>query len=248
MKRLLKNLIVKSCPNAIKRIFYEENARFYKTTQHTEFASLSYSQEGEDLILRRFFGKRKDIFYVDIGAHHPFRFSNTYIFYQSGGRGINVDPLPGAMILFDEHRGRDINLEIAIANKEQSLTYHLFEEAALNGFSKELSEQRRNLANSKLIGIENIETYKLTTVLDRYMPKNQPIDFMSVDVEGFDLQVLQSNDWSRYRPMYVLAEELHEIISPSLEETNVTSFLSAHRYEVVARTVNTLIFKDTTKD
>ena len=74
----------------------------------------SYSQEGEDRILQRLFENQTPGFYVDIGAHHPRRFSNTYIFYKQGWRGINVDATPGSMFLFRVFRKRDINLEIAV--------------------------------------------------------------------------------------------------------------------------------------
>jgi hypothetical protein len=61
-----------------------------------------YSQEGEDLIASRLFPNQSTGFYVDIGAHHPTRFSNTYLLYTKGWRGINIDPLPGSKELFDK--------------------------------------------------------------------------------------------------------------------------------------------------
>ncbi len=75
----------------------------------------SYSIEGEDRIVRSLFWEKRDTgFYVDVGAHHPFRFSNTYLFYTQGWRGINIDATPGSMRAFKKHRPRDINLEIGI--------------------------------------------------------------------------------------------------------------------------------------
>ena len=57
----------------------------------------SFSQEGEDLVLARIFEGKKNGFYVDIGAHHPTRFSNTHYFYRRGWSGINIDAMPGSM-------------------------------------------------------------------------------------------------------------------------------------------------------
>ena len=77
----------------------------------------SWSQEGEDMILHRIFGGKKSGFYVDVGAHHPKRFSNTYFFYCHGWRGINIDAMPGRMKLFNQWRPKDINLEMGVAEK-----------------------------------------------------------------------------------------------------------------------------------
>lgn len=82
----------------------------------TRFHIKSYSQEGEDMILHRIFERQCKGFYVDIGAHHPFRFSNTYLFYKRGWSGINIDAMPGSMNIFNKFRNRDINLEYGIGN------------------------------------------------------------------------------------------------------------------------------------
>ncbi len=74
-------------------------------------ACLSYSQEGEDLILQRFFETKENGFYIDVGAHNPTRFSNTFIFYLKGWRGINIEPTPGSKTAFDSVRPKDLNIE-----------------------------------------------------------------------------------------------------------------------------------------
>jgi hypothetical protein len=106
-----------------------------------EFAS--YAQEGEDRVLLRLLEPlKKSGFYVDVGAHHPVRFSNTYFFYLRNWHGINIDPLPGSMALFNRDRPRDINLELAIASEEQTLNYYMCNEPALNTFSPTLATER----------------------------------------------------------------------------------------------------------
>ena len=102
----------------------------------------SYSQEGEDMILNKIFEFKKNGFYIDIGAHHPKRFSNTYFFYKKGWMGINVDAKPGSMYLFNKIRPRDINLEIGLNNEKSVLKYYSFNEPALNTFDKELADER----------------------------------------------------------------------------------------------------------
>lgn len=90
--------------------------------------NLSFSQEGEDMILRKLLDRKTTGFYIDVGAHHPQRFSNTYFFYLKGWSGINIDPIPGRMKLFNQLRNRDINLEIGISESKKSLTYYIFNE------------------------------------------------------------------------------------------------------------------------
>src|SRR5262249_8232028 len=75
----------------------------------------SYSQEGEDLILDRILDSKRTGFYIDVGCHHPFRFSNSYLFYRRGWQGICVDPLPEAKSSFRRYRPRDTFVETAVA-------------------------------------------------------------------------------------------------------------------------------------
>jgi hypothetical protein len=125
------------------------------------YALKSYSQEGEDMILRRLFEKQKKGFYVDVGAHHPKRFSNTFFFYKNGWRGINIDAMPNSMCLFNKIRPRDINIEIPISDKKQKLKYYMFNEPALNTFSKEIAEKRADKNDYKIISEKEMETSTL---------------------------------------------------------------------------------------
>lgn len=86
----------------------------------------SWSQESKDLILQRIFENKPNGFYIDLGAHHPRRFSNTYLFYSQGWRGVNIDAMPGSMIEFNKERSGDLNLEVGIELKESFLGYHVF--------------------------------------------------------------------------------------------------------------------------
>ena len=93
-----------------------------------------YGQDGEDLILNRLLDGQMQGFYVDVGAHHPIRFSNTYLFYERGWTGINIDAMPGSMKKFRKLRPRDINVECGVASSSGKLTFHRFNEPALNTF------------------------------------------------------------------------------------------------------------------
>jgi FkbM family methyltransferase len=214
-------------------------------TNYQEFSSgfiqKSYSQEGEDMILRRIFQNQRNGFYVDVGAHHPKRFSNTYHFYQNGWKGINIDCNPHSMMLFRMRRPKDVNLELAISDKFEKLTYHAFDESAINTFEPNL--QGGVTCGYTLLKKTEMESVTLDYVLSRYLRENQAIDFLSIDVEGMDLKVLKSNNWNRYRPKIVLVEEINTV-----DEFNTGSriidFMNSIEYVLYAKTVNTLIFRE----
>ena len=203
----------------------------------------SWSQEGEDRILSRFFGHQADGFYVDVGAHHPKRFSNTYLFYRRGWRGVNIDAMPGSMAAFRRMRPRDINLECGVGRSEDTLTYHIFTEPALNGFSEKLSQSRHAADTSAcLVETQPVRVRPLSDILGEHVAAGQTIDFMSVDVEGLDLEVLRSNDWSRFRPKLILVEVLGNTWE-TLGSSEVTRFLSDLGYDIVAKCMNTVFFR-----
>lgn len=204
----------------------------------------AYSQEGEDLILARYFETRSQGFFVDVGAHHPHRFSNTYLFYRRGWRGVNIDAMPGSMDKFRRSRPRDINIEVAIGTQRGSATYFMFNEPALNTFDPTLVAER-SMAPWRLVAEVALPVKPLSDVLSEAVPPNQSIDFLSVDVEGRDLDVLQSNDWSRFRPQIVLAETRDRRMM-DLDTDPVMQFLASHGYALAAKTLNTSFMIDRT--
>jgi hypothetical protein len=207
-----------------------------------QFKTVSYSQEGEDLILLRYFGNKESGVFVDIGSHHPFRFSNTFSLYQRGWSGINVDANPGTKELFDKFRPRDTNVEIGISNKETDLEYFNFKESALNTFSTELANTYINGGwelKSKLI----IRTIPLIQLFEKYMSQASSIDFLTMDIEGLELEALQSNDWLKFRPKLLLVEILNFEIE-QFQTQPIFVFLKSKGYSLTAKTKNTVFFED----
>jgi FkbM family methyltransferase len=209
-----------------------------------EFYTESYSQEGEDMILRRLFDEKRSGFFVDVGAHHPTRYSNTYLFYKwLGWRGVNIDALPGSMELFRRMRPEDVNLEVAIAEAAGTSTYYEFDEPALNGLSADLSRERAATGAAQLVAKTAVRTRRLADVLEEHLPAGKEIDFLSVDVEGLDLEVLRSNDWSRYRPSVVVVEDVEAAELGGAGETRLSRFLRERGYVLSCRTPSTSIFR-----
>jgi FkbM family methyltransferase len=207
------------------------------------FVNLAYSQDGEDMILRRLFEGRRIGFYIDIGAHHPFRFSNTCYFHRLGWRGINVDPNPEAIKALLRERPSDVNVCVGVSDAAGELAFHFFNEPALNTFDADLASERARIPGYRLLEIRRIAVRRLDDLLTEYLPRDQAIDFLSIDVEGMDLSVLRSSDWRRFRPR-VLLVEAHERTVHAIEGDPINVFVAAAGYRLIAKTLNTLIYED----
>jgi FkbM family methyltransferase len=205
------------------------------------FSRKSYSQEGEDLIVDRLLSGMKQGFYVEVGAHHPFRFSNTYFFYKKGWSGICIDPLPGTKKSFNRWRPRDLFLEVGISSGQDILEYFMFNEPALNTFDPIVAKERDGLKGYQLVESKKINTFSLADVIQKNIPINQKIDLLSVDVEGLDLEVLRSNDWNLFLPKVIIVE----CLITDLEGLNVDPihlFLKSKRYKLYGKSGYSFIF------
>jgi FkbM family methyltransferase len=230
-------LIKKFIPLALKKKF--ETIKIQLFDIH---AIKSYAQEGEDLVLARILENLNILtgFFVDIGAHHPTRFSNSYYFYRKGWRGINVDALPGTKKLFERMRSRDINIECGVGSVSGTLKYFSFNEPALNTFS-EKEAVKKNIHPYHIVETLEIPVVTLKQILDEHLPAGLPIDFMTIDAEGFDHEVISSNDWSLYRPRVILIELLNTEIE-KLNSHPTSQLLHSHNYRAFAKTYNTFFF------
>jgi FkbM family methyltransferase len=166
---------------------------------------LSYAQNHEDVLLDRAFPRGKPGFYIDIGANDPTVASVTRHFYDLGWRGVNVEPALHPYGLLCEARDRDVNLNVALSDMEGDLA--LFELPGRLSSGSTFSEH--NAARHRDSGLpfeeRKVPTMTLAQVCEQHVG-DTTIDFLSVDVEGHELQVLQGGDWARWRPRVVLVE------------------------------------------
>jgi FkbM family methyltransferase len=205
----------------------------------------SYAQEGEDRILWRLLEGEPPGFYVDVGAHHPRRFSNSYLFYRAGWSGLTVDADPDAAPLFARQRPRDLHVCAGVAEAPGRLTYYRFDESALNTFDAPLAAERAKLPRYRALAPLTVEVTTLAALLHRHVPAGREIGFLSVDVEGYDARVLRSSDWQAYRPRYVLAESLGASLA-TLAGDECCACLRSVGYEPFAKTVQTVIYRRAT--
>lgn len=235
-------LLKKLLPITLKDTIKIKLKRLVNQTEHSE---ISTSHCGEDRILNYLFKFKKKGFFIDIGAFDPEISSNTFIFNSRGWKGINIDAYPGSMKKFNLQRPNDINLEIGIGPKQENAIYYKIGDKhhQMNGFN---SSFQNNLLED--FGIDPgtideipMEIKPLNEVLHTYLPKDQVIDFISIDVEGYELQVLESNDWTTYRPIILMIEN-HKPLDDLQEHKNLMDFLTLNGYRFVFKTPNELIF------
>lgn len=174
-----------------------------------EWIHNSYSQQGEDLIIDKLLGFKKKGFYVDIGAYDPNRISNTKRFYLHGWRGINIEPNKKNFLKFKRARKRDINLNIGVGGSDKKITFYSFLPDTLSTFSQK-ETKKYQLLGYKLVKKTRIPVRKLKTILERYC-SHAKIDFFSIDTEGYEEEVLRSNDWKKFRPELICIESNSQI-------------------------------------
>ena len=172
------------------------------------FQKSSYSQAGEDLILKRIFSQLIPLprgFYVDVGAFHPYKYSNTALLFQKGWSGVNIDATPGSRELFEIERPNDINLELGISHEPGIAAFQVSELfPSQNSFS--MPFLRKTDSMDKITGTEKVKLISLAEVLDQHLPENQVIDLLNIDAEGFDHSVLLSHNWKRHPVRVVIIE------------------------------------------
>lgn len=181
------------------------------------FEKLSFSQYGEDLLAWDHLKGVKEGRYIEVGAYHPYEYSNTYHFYRHGWRGLLVEPNPDACRLLTKERPGDIVVNLGIADCESTLEYSAFEDGAYNGFYDE-AERNRIAQNVPLIAVYKVATNTLQSLIDQHL-KGHELGLLSIDTEGFELKVLQSIDWSvQPHPRVIICEVRSESINDKLHD------------------------------
>jgi FkbM family methyltransferase len=223
--------------------------RTYERAQrpYVDRAALSYAQHGEDLvllnILQTYLGVPQ-IAYLDIGAHEPILYNNTFLFYERGHRGVLVEPNPDLWGMLSQTRPGDVLVQggIGVEGKDTEADFYVVTSSRLNTFSKEEAEKYAPRTEGK-IKIEKVLRLPLLDV-NRLMEKhwNGPPHVVSLDVEGFELPILKSIDWKRYRPPVLCIETLG--FGMRRVNAQILELMAAQGYEVRGGSFVNTIFVD----
>ncbi|HEX7360789.1 MAG TPA: FkbM family methyltransferase [Bryobacteraceae bacterium] len=163
---------------------------------------ISYAQNFEDVMLRRVFRGRKDGFYIDVGAMDPVLESVTKFFYDEGWSGINIEPNDCFYRKLLQERPRDINLKLALGEKEESRSMHMFENIGNSTFQDAVRDHYVDRGFETVDQTVRVST--LTEVCRNFV--KQEIDFLKLDCEGWEEAVIRGADWDRFRPIVVVVE------------------------------------------
>lgn len=207
----------------------------------------SYSQSGEDLIIQFIFESKgiKLPSYLDIGANHPFNLNNTAIFYQKGARGINVEPAKREFQMFEPHRPEDTNLNVGIGPEAGMLKYFEMENSRLNTFSEEEVKTYVEKEGLTVLRQSEVQVLTIQQVLEQYCNGVFP-DFMSVDTEGLDFEIVKSIDFEANYPKVVCLETLTFSASGKGEKRyNLIEYMKSQGYWLYGDTyINSIFVKN----
>jgi FkbM family methyltransferase len=162
---------------------------------------ISYAQNGEDIIVENIL-KWLNIdnpVYLDIGTYHPSIISNTYKLYRNGHFGICVEPNPSLYAEIKRVRKRDTCLNVGVSNTFGKAVFYIMVNKTLNTLSREQATFFRDTGQSKIEEEIEINVVTISHIIETYLSGKAP-NFVSMDIEGFDFQVLQSIDFQKYRP------------------------------------------------
>ncbi len=168
----------------------------------------SFAQHGEDTIVLEYFNRRPG-FYIDVGANHPFRISNTYLLYLNGWRGITLEPLPHLSQKHRRYRPEDWHFNVGAGSREGSMRFYEMTPNVLSTFDEKMMEEYIKTKVGVLASYREIPVRTIASVW-KELQLQQGVDFLSIDCEGSDLDVLHGVDWSVMKPKLLSVETVHE--------------------------------------
>lgn len=221
-------------------------SRLWRLLHKQDFRK-SYAQCGEDLIVSYLFGwiGITKPSYLDLGAHHPTFLSNTYHFYLQHSYGVCVEPDPIYFSGFQKKRKRDICLNVGVGPETaEAADFFLMSAATLNTFSE--AEAKRFEAETSYMIVRKIKVpiVSVNEIIEEYFPRG--LNFVSLDIEGLDLAILQAFDFTRWRPQVFCVETVvfSEQRSGAVKVSDIIQFMQQQGYFVYADTYINTIFVD----
>ena len=216
-------------------IYYFFNILFKKN----KYRKISYSYGSVDLLLEHIFKNQSHGFYIDIGCQHPVMNNNTYLLYKKGWNGINIDLDKKNIDLFNFYRKKDLNINFAISSREgerELFFYH--DKSAINTLEKSVANYQR----AQVKEIKKIKTKTLNSIIENSKFNDLTIDFLSIDVEGHELDVIKGFDLKKYKPKVVIIEFLDLSLKKlEIKNLNIKNFLKSEIYQYMVDKNYTLV-------
>jgi len=189
----------------------------------------TYSQDLEDIFINEYFKNKNCGFYIDIGCYHPIKYSNTALLYNRGWKGINIDMNSTSIDLFNIARNRDINICSAISSTNKQVTQFIDHSySPVNTIDKKYSDIISKKLSIKPFIEKKIQTYTLSQVLKKYKLLINQVDFLNIDVEAHDYEVLKGIDFVKIKPKIICIEI--ENFSSKLNFEKINNYLKKYNY------------------
>ncbi|MBS7698476.1 MULTISPECIES: FkbM family methyltransferase [unclassified Chelatococcus] len=204
---------------------------------------VAFAHWGEDAVIDYLFRDKPSGRYLDIGCFHPDLYSNTRLLHARGWNGVNIDPNPFMIEQFRQRRPNDVNLNVAVGKERGCLDFFVFHEwGSSNTLSPEFSDK---IAESQNIQVQRripTQVVTLADVMEENFSQKAP-DFMNVDVESLDLEVIQSNEWEKFRPTIIAVEDFDfDFAAP--DASPIFRFMRSVEYKMISRTIFTSFFSE----
>ena len=209
------------------------------------FPKKSYSLFQEDLFIQNYFKNKSKGFYIDVGCYHPLDGNNTNLLHKKGWNGINLDINFYSIELFNFLRKKDVNIHSGISKKKDELTmYYRKEINMLNTLDEKIAKIHfRNGFKKK-----NVQVNTLNFFISRYFKKLKKIDFLNIDVEGVELNVLKSLNFKQYKPQLICVEihnskNMYDTNYDYLKANDIYKYLINKKYKIIWKKKYSFIFE-----
>lgn len=197
---------------------------------------------GIDVIVNSILKFKKKGIYIDVGCHHPLINNNTYLLHKRGWVGINIDLDFNSIEMFNYFRPHDDNQQIASSNKKSISNLYFFHNRA----PKNTLNKNNGIGAKK---IKKINTDTLDNIIRGSKLTIKEIDFLTIDVEGNELNVLKGLNFDKYKPKVISIELInknkkyfYEQKIENIQQSNIYKFMVKKKYKLANWIHDDLIF------
>ena len=200
---------------------------------------------GEDKFISNYFRNELNGFYIDVGCYHPLDGNNTHLLHKKGWNGINFDINFYSIKLFDFLRDKDVNINSGISCKKEKLTmYYRKEINMLNTLDEKIAKIRFKNGYKK----RSIKVNTLNFFMSKHFQNLKKIDFINIDVEGSEMDVLKSLNFKFHKPQLICVEihnttKINGVNYKYLKSNNIYKYLLNKKYRVVWKKKYSFIFE-----